>query len=553
MRRWAQSGKLKGKKVGTRGDWRFTHEQLDRMIHADHHNATLRRLLLTQADSIENVAYDTYRDYLGCDRAAMQHAWRRRHFLLFIKKVVSRLDDVTKGKGEINQLSTLFVEAALKHDATLEEMMDSVRFLGQALRDAVAQPKILRHLTARQMHVIDDTLSIYLDILTAKLVSHYHTVSLSDATARHHKEENRVLAMKKVISTLESIDEAFFQVDAKWKVEMVNEQFVQMTDLTREEIIGHHIGTMFADENRPNTLYYKTLMQVMKTRQPAQFVDYYAARQRWIEVRAYPTENGLSAFVKDITRQKAAEESQVILNQVSLERDELIKIGKAKDEFIGIASHQLRTPATAVKQYIGLLLNGLGGPLTDDQRKFLETAYASNERQLKLINDLLKTAQIDADTYMLSRSSHDVVPLLRNTMAALQPIFDQRGQQLIIEGMDDTVDAMVDPIEMDLVFSNLLENASKYSHDGDTITVSMRHTRRSVKLSFGDQGVGIAKEDQQKIFDKFMRITNELSDSTVGSGLGLYWVRHIVELHGGTIGVSSRTGKGSVFTVTLRR
>lgn len=87
---------------------------------------------------------------------------------------MSRLDDVTKGKSEINQLSTLFVEAALKHDATLEEMMDSVRFLGQALREAVAQPKILRHLTARQMHAIDDTLSIYLDILTAKLVSIPH-------------------------------------------------------------------------------------------------------------------------------------------------------------------------------------------------------------------------------------------------------------------------------------------------------------------------------------------------------------------------------------------
>lgn len=218
--------------------------------------------------------------------------------------------------------------------------------------------------------------------------------------------------------------------------------------------------------------------------------------------------------MKDITskgswRKPSDSESSVI------KRDELIKIGKAKDEFIGIASHQLRTPATAVKQYIGLLLNGLGGPLTDDQRKFLETAYASNERQLKLINDLLKTAQIDADTYMLSRSSHDVVPLLRNTMAALQPIFDQRGQQLIIEGMDDTADAMVGSYRDG---SRVLELTGEcqqiqpwwrydnskhapYAQVGETI--------------FGDQGVGIAKQDQQKIFDKFMRITNELSDSTV--------------------------------------
>lgn len=530
VRRWAQKGKLKGKKVGSRGDWRFTHEQLNHVVKPDNDIAALREReerYRTLFDSLEEgfciieILYDE-----------QGHAYDHR----FIE-VNSVYENITRMKNPVGK--------------TLREIEPNISPEWTATYARVAETGKPHRSTQ-----YSKSRECWYDISATRIGgpgSRIVAALFTDVTEKRRMEEDRVRAMEKVISTLESIDEAFFQVDEHWNVEMVNERFVEMTNLSREQIVGRNISMTFPDTNRHNTLYYKTLMQVMKTRQPAQFVDYYAARKRWIEVRAYPTESGLSAFVKDITRQKTAEENQIILNQVSLERDELIRIGKAKDEFIGIASHQLRTPATAVKQYIGLLLNGIGGPLGSDQRRFLETAYASNERQLKLINDLLKTAQIDSDTYELSRSPHDVISLLRNTVAALEPIFDQRKQNVVTEGLDKEIVATVDPIEMDLVFSNLLENASKYSHDGGTITVRVQSTRQSIKLSISDEGVGIAKEDQRKIFDKFTRIANELSDETIGSGLGLYWVRHIVELHDGDITVTSRAGKGSTFTVTLPR
>ncbi len=255
---------------------------------------------------------------------------------------------------------------------------------------------------------------------------------------------------------------------------------------------------------------------------------------------------------RDVTAQKQAEAERHELSRVSRERNELLKINKAKDEFIGIASHQLRTPATAVKQYIGIALSGLGGELTESQRDYLQTAYVSNERQLKLINDLLKTAQIDAETFTLHRRLHSLRSLLQDVANELQTMMEMKKQRLVLSGLNQDILVRVDETEIKLVFSNLLENASKYSHENTDIQVVVRRTAKRVRISISDEGVGIRKQDQAKIFDKFTRSDNELSDTITGTGLGLYWVKQIIELHGGSITVSSKVNEGTTFTVRLQ-
>ncbi len=254
---------------------------------------------------------------------------------------------------------------------------------------------------------------------------------------------------------------------------------------------------------------------------------------------------------RDVTLQKQAEAEKQELSRVSRERNELLKLNKAKDEFIGIASHQLRTPATAVKQYIGIALSGLGGELSESQRAYLQTAYVSNERQLKLINDLLKTAQIDAATFTLHRRLHSLSSLLRDVASELQSTLDMKKQRLVMPRLSQDILVRVDETEIRLVFSNLIENASKYSHEKTDIQVIVRRTAKRVHISITDKGVGIRKEDQAKIFDKFTRSDNELSDTIMGTGLGLYWVKQIIELHGGGITVSSKLNQGTTFTVRL--
>lgn len=231
----------------------------------------------------------------------------------------------------------------------------------------------------------------------------------------------------------------------------------------------------------------------------------------------------------------------------------LIELNQAKDEFISVASHQLRTPATSVKQYIGMLLEGMFGELSDKQREILEKAHESNERQLKIVSDLLKVARVDAGKVILKEAEIDINQLMADIVREESEIIKQRGQKLTFTPATSLATAWVDKDTIRMVFENLIDNASKYSHEGATIKVAVRARKKSVTVKVVDEGVGIDEEDMSKLFEKFSRIHNPLSTQAGGSGLGLYWAKKVVDLHSGTIEVESLPGKGTVFFVHLPR
>jgi PAS domain S-box-containing protein len=233
------------------------------------------------------------------------------------------------------------------------------------------------------------------------------------------------------------------------------------------------------------------------------------------------------------------------------ENKELKALNAAKDEFIGMASHQLRTPATIVKQYVSLLKSGFAGPLTETQQNYVDKAYASNERQLNIVNDLLKTAQIDSDRYLLKKEHLAVSELIKNAVSELEDTLQEKKQTLSVANNISTVKVLADRTELNLVFVNLIENASKYSASGSTITITSSLKPDVIEIAITDEGVGIDKEDQKRVFQKFTRVDNALSDTVSGSGLGLYLVDRIAKLHHGNIKVISSTGKGSTFIVSL--
>lgn len=255
--------------------------------------------------------------------------------------------------------------------------------------------------------------------------------------------------------------------------------------------------------------------------------------------------------LRDITAQKNADKELRELISVTEQRNALLKINTTKDEFIGLASHQLRTPATAVKQYVGIVLDGLAGSLNDEQRQYLQTAYDSNERELAIVNDLLKTAQIDSNKYTIRKIEHDLNDILNDCIKDMELTYSARNQKLTFNTTSKKVLAPVDETEIKLVFMNLLENASKYSYPDSEITVDIERSLKQAVITISDKGVGISIENQQRIFDKFTRVNNELSDTVAGSGLGLYWVKQIVELHKGSIKLTSSLGEGSTFTIRL--
>lgn len=256
---------------------------------------------------------------------------------------------------------------------------------------------------------------------------------------------------------------------------------------------------------------------------------------------------GTSTNIDEVKRATELANANALLKK---QRLQLLAINKTKDEFIALASHQLRTPATAVKQYTSLLLSEFAGPLNADQEQLLQVAYDSNERQLRIINDLLKTAQIDSSSYSLHKSKQRISDLIKDCAEELEDLFRERHQTLTFVSLTDDTFSM-DASEMKHVIINLLENASKYSHPNTSIEVAMRHTNSHVEIAITDHGVGIDKPDQKRIFEKFTRVNNDLSDTVSGTGFGLYWVKRIIALHGGTIRVKSAKNQGSTFTIRL--
>lgn len=230
---------------------------------------------------------------------------------------------------------------------------------------------------------------------------------------------------------------------------------------------------------------------------------------------------------------------------------ELVEVNKSKDEFIALASHQLRTPATAVKQYISMVLHGFSGDITDPQKDFLEKAYLSNERQMKIINDILEITKLDLKTISMSPSMADLNRIAKHAVKDIASKAKETKHVISFEPSNTPVKTLVDISYIRTVIDNLLENAIKYSHDGTPIVVSVSKDAKNAYIKVNDQGVGIAKSDLGYLFKKFSRIANPLSIEAGGTGLGLYWCKQIVALHSGTIRVSSKLGEGSTFTVSI--
>lgn len=233
------------------------------------------------------------------------------------------------------------------------------------------------------------------------------------------------------------------------------------------------------------------------------------------------------------------------------EQERLRRLNKAKDDFISLASHQLRTPATGVKQYIGMVLEGFAGDVPESVRPFLSKAYESNDRQLSIVNDLLQVAQLDSGTLRLDSQPTELNSMLLSIVSEQFSRFSQRNQRLDYRPPASQIVIDADASRLRMVFDNLIDNASKYTPEDRTVTVVLAMRGPEAVVTVKDEGVGIDEDQLGRIFDKFSRVANSRSELVGGTGLGLYWAKQIVDLHYGSINVESVPGKGSAFTVRL--
>lgn len=239
----------------------------------------------------------------------------------------------------------------------------------------------------------------------------------------------------------------------------------------------------------------------------------------------------------------------VVFTDITLERD--LEIEKAKGELVSLASHQLRTPATAVKGFLSMLLDGYSGKLQPKQEELIRATYNENERQVHLINDILYVAQADAGEMAQSKRAVDISQVIDDVVAEQEPTLKARHQAITVTKPKLPLKIQADAKSMRLVVDNLLSNASKYSPEESAIHIKLRRSKGLAELVVQDNGFGIAKEDMSRLFLKFSRIPNPNIDKVEGSGLGMYLVKKIIDLHRGHINVSSKVGAGTVITVSL--
>jgi PAS domain S-box-containing protein len=360
---------------------------------------------------------------------------------------------------------------------------------------------------------------------------------------------------------VESIEDyAIFMLDPSGFIVSWNKGAEKNKGYKPHEIIGKHFSTFYLQNDIDNKKPEKEL-EIAKKLGRVEDEDWRIRKDGskfWANViitALYNKDRKLIGFAKvtrDLTERKQQEDELSSANALLKKQQEELKIlNQSKDEFISLASHQLRTPATAVKQLLGLLLEGFQGEMTDRQLLIIQKAYESNERQISTVNSLLEVAQLDAGKVVLRKTSVSIDNLIRDIIEEQTDSFVKRDQTIIYNHKEGLAEVEIDLKYFRMALENLIDNASKYTDTSGKIIVSTKQNNNEQIISIKDNGVGIAAENITRLFEKFSRISNDLSHKVTGTGLGLYWAQEVIDLHGGKLDVSSELGKGTMFTVRI--
>lgn len=229
---------------------------------------------------------------------------------------------------------------------------------------------------------------------------------------------------------------------------------------------------------------------------------------------------------------------------------ELEQLNKLKNQFLGMAAHDLRSPLGVILTYSEFLIDEATPALTEEQQEFLAVIHNSTDFMLKLVNDLLDIAIIESGQLHLELEPTDLLAVLRHTVKAHRVLAAKKG--ITINLVETPIPVLqIDAAKIEQVINNLLGNAMKFSPANTTITVSIEQHPTEIRVRVQDQGPGIPEHEREKLFQLFQRTSVRSTAGEKSTGLGLAIARRIIQGHGGRIEVESQVGQGSTFTLTL--
>jgi two-component system sensor histidine kinase ResE len=221
------------------------------------------------------------------------------------------------------------------------------------------------------------------------------------------------------------------------------------------------------------------------------------------------------------------------------------EVDKLKSEFITIAAHQLRTPLSAVKWSIKMVTNGDLGEVNEEQKELLERGYESNERMIRLVNDLLDVSRIEEGKFGYKFENVDFNLVVDEVLENIYSFVEKNSLKLVVNKPSGATNIYIDREKMTLAIGNIVDNAIKYTPEFGKILIDVSIKNKALNILIKDAGVGIPGQDMPKLFTKFFRATNVVRMQTEGSGLGLFISKNIIEKHGGSMEVKSDEGKGT--------
>jgi len=403
----------------------------------------------------------------------------------------------------------------------------------------------------------------------------------TDNTARKQVEEERMKLDQRLRdqhfynrSLVESNIDALMTTDPRGIITDVNKQMEGLTGCTRDELIGAPFKNFFTDPSRAEG----AINQVLSEGKVTNYELTARARDGTLTVVSYNASTfhdrdrvlqGVFAAARDVTELKLFEQ------RLQLKNVELEEASRMKSEFLANMSHELRTPLNAIIGFSEVLVDGLVGEMTDQQRGFLSDIFSSGKHLLSLINDILDLSKIEAGKMTLDLERVQISQLFSNSLSIIREKAAARNIHLTMEAPEELGTVRSDARKLKQIVYNLLSNAVKFTSERGDVTLKASRVPRAevgelsdatmgrafpladneftdfLKISVTDTGMGISPDGLDLLFKPFSQVDSGLARKFEGTGLGLAMVKLLADLHGGSVAVESEVGKGSRFTVWL--
>jgi len=344
------------------------------------------------------------------------------------------------------------------------------------------------------------------------------------------KEKSEFLNGNKEIAITNYLTDGLLVFNKESKLTLVNPQAERLFEIIEEKVLG------------------KSILELSRYERMSPVVSLLGGGMRPVNKEEIQIRESLILEVTSVPISKNGERLNTLIIVHDVTREKLAD--QMKSEFVTLAAHQLRTPTSAIKWSLKSLLQGEYGDLEESQKELIDKAYETNEKVIELVRDLLDVAQIEEGKYLTKLVLTDVESIIKSVLDSRKQEIEKRKLHVEFQ-RSNTSRIMIDVEKMDIALVNLLDNALRYTMRGGKIIIELNQTGKEIEIKISDNGVGIPKEEQARVFSKFFRGSNVIKMETEGTGLGLYISRNIIEAHGGRLWFESEEKKGTTFHIVL--